>query len=408
MFNLDPIIVGLEIGTSKVCAVVAEMEQNGMATIIGVGQHSSKGVRKGEIVDPRQVSDDLRNAIVEAEQMADVEVRSVFLGVTGNHLRGFNNRGLHPVVSADREITEDDVEDVMKNSKAINLPHDNHALHVVRQHFAVDGQEGILNPVGMLGAKLEANVHVVHGNWNRIQNAYRVVKGLHMNVDDVVFNGLASSLAVLTPEQQELGVCLMDIGGGTTEYVVYSDGVVRHSGVLAIGGDHITNDLSYGLKITLGRAEELKISHGSALIEGSAQGQVIRLNSERGLPERTISMDHLRRIMSLRIEETLELIMHELDRAEMLDYLRAGIVITGGGSRIPGIERLASRIFQLPVKTAQPFGVAGVTTSLEQPEFSTAIGLIKFGAFQWKKMQRERSQGRSWSSGLMGLFRRVA
>ena len=247
MFNASSIIVGLEIGTSKVCAVVGELGADGALNVVGLGQARSRGVRKGEIADAQLAEEDVRHAIVEAEQMADVEIRSVYLGVTGGHLRGFNNRGVHPVVSADREISEDDVQDVIKNAKTINLPAQNHVIHAIRQHFLVDGQDGITNPVGMLGARIEVDVHVVHGNLNRLQNAIRVVKGLQLEVDDIVFNGLASSLALLTNEQKELGSLVIDIGGGTTEYVVYANGIIKHTGVLAVGGDHVSNDLAYGL-----------------------------------------------------------------------------------------------------------------------------------------------------------------
>jgi cell division protein FtsA len=222
MFDESNVIVGLEIGTSKVCAVVGEQNAEGGLNIIGLGQSRSRGVRKGEIVDPAQAEEDVRNAIVEAEQMADVEIRSVYLGVTGGHVRGFNNRGVHPVVSADREISGDDVSDVIKNAKAVNLPAENTIVHAVRQHFHVDGHDGVKDPVGLLGARLEVDMHVVHGNTNRLQNAVRLVKGLQLEVDDVVFNGLAASLALLASEQKELGALVIDIGGGTTDYVVYS------------------------------------------------------------------------------------------------------------------------------------------------------------------------------------------
>src|SRR5579872_2545695 len=199
------IIVGLEVGTSKVCAVVGDFSADGALNIVGLGQSRSRGVRKGEISDPSISEEDVRHAIVEAEQMADVEIRSVYLGVTGGHLRGFNNRGVHPVVSSDREISELDVQDVIKNAKTINLPAQNHVIHAIRQHFLVDGQDSITNPVGMLGARVEVDVHVVHGNLNRLQNAIRTVKGLQLEVDDIVFNGLASSLALLSNDQKELG-----------------------------------------------------------------------------------------------------------------------------------------------------------------------------------------------------------
>src|SRR6266516_687421 len=303
MFDPESIIVGLEIGTSKVCAVVGELNSVGALNIIGVGQSRSRGVRKGEIANASCAGEDVRNAIVEAEQMADVEIRSVYLGVTGGHRRGCTNRGVHPVVAADREISREDVEDVIKNAKAINLPAQNHVVHAIRQHFLVDGHDGIVDPVGMLGARVEVDVHVVHGNFNRLQNPIRVVKSLQLEVEDIVFNGLASSLALLSKVQKEVGALVIDLGGGTTEYVVCADGIVKHTGLLAVGGDHVSNDLADGLKVPLGRAEQLKIEHGAALADEAAKGQTVTLTKSHGLAERSINLEHLRRIMSLRLAE---------------------------------------------------------------------------------------------------------
>src|SRR2546421_3105465 len=290
MFDPSSIIVGLEVGTSKVCAVVGELSSEGTLNIVGLGQARSRGVRKGEIADAPAAEEDVRQAIVEAEQMADVEIRSVHLGVSGGHVRGFNNRGVHPVASADREISQEDLQDVIKNAKTINLPAQNHVIHAIRQHFLVDGQDGITNPVGMLGARVEVDVHVVHGSLNRLQNAIRTVKGLQLEVDDIVFNGLTSSLTLLSNEQKELGSLVIDIGGGTTEYVVYANGIIKHTGVLGVGGDHVSNDLAYGLKVPLSRAEQLKIEHGSALVEDCIKGQTIAINNELGMPVRTINL----------------------------------------------------------------------------------------------------------------------
>jgi cell division protein FtsA len=393
------IIVGLEIGTSKVCAVVGELSADSSLNIVGLGQARSRGVRKGEIADPQMAEEDIRHAIVEAEQMADVEIRSVFLGVTGSHLRGFNNRGVHPVVSADREISEEDVQDVIKNAKTINLPAQNHVIHAIRQHFLVDGQDGITNPVGMLGARVEVDVHVVHGNLNRLQNAIRTVKGLQLEVDDIVFTGLAASLALLTTEQKELGSLVVDIGGGTTEYVVYADGIIKHTGVLAVGGDHISNDLAYGLKVPLSRAEQLKIEHGAASMDDSVKGQTISTPNELGLPVKSLNLEHLRRIMSLRIEEIFQLIQHDLVQAGALDYLRAGAFLCGGGARISGIARLAENIFEMPVSTGKANSISGLKSALDQPEFATAIGLVKFGSFQ----QRKRNAKSSLTDGLKSI-----
>lgn len=385
MFDSPSIIVGLEIGTSKVCAVVGELNDEGALNIVGLGQARSRGVRKGEIVDARAVEEDVRHAIVEAEQMADVEIRSVYLGVTGGHLRGFNNRGVHPVVSADREISEEDVQDVVKNAKAINLPADNSVVHAIRQHFLVDGHEGVTDPVGMLGARLEVDVHVVHGHLNRLQNAIRVVKGMQVEVEEVVFNGLASSLAVLSPEQKELGALVIDLGGGTTDYVVYSDGVIKHTGVLAVGGDHLSNDLAFGLKVPLGRAEQLKLEHGAAMMEPGVQGRTMSITGELGLPLNTVNLEHLRRIMGLRLEEIFQLIAQDLDQAGLIEYLRAGIFLCGGGARVPGLAQLASQVLELPACPGQTTAVSGLKSTLDQPEFATPIGLVKFGSFKHRK-----------------------
>ncbi|HMC27962.1 MAG TPA: cell division protein FtsA [Verrucomicrobiae bacterium] len=399
MFDPDSIIVGLEIGTSKICAVVGEVNPSGALNIVGLGQARSRGVRKGEIADASTVAEDIRGAIVEAEQMADAEIRSVYLGVTGGHIRGFSNRGVHPVISADREITREDVEDVIKNAKAINLPAENYVLHAIRQHFLVDGQDGIIDPVGMLGARVEVDMHVVHGNFNRLQNPIRVVKGLQLEVEAIVFNGLASALALLSNEQKELGAVVIDIGGGTTEYVVYNGGIVKHTGMIAVGGDHISNDLAYGLRVPLSKAEELKIQHGAAAVQDGDKGQDVGTSAEFGALLKTVNLQHLRRIMSLRLEEIFELIEQELAEANLLEFLRAGVVLCGGGARIAGIQQLAERIFHLPAFLGKTCSIAGLKSALDQPEFATAIGLVKFGSFQQKK-----KSGSSFSRTLRETF----
>lgn len=388
MFDSANIIVGLEVGTSKVCAAVGELNDAGVLSVIGIGQAKSRGVRKGEISDTALAEEDIRNAIVEAEQMADVEIRSVYLGITGGHVRGFNNHGVHPVVSADREINDDDVQDVVRNAKAVNLPAENYVVHAIRQHFTVDGQSGIQNPVGMLGARVEVDVHVVHGHLNRIRNSIRTVKALQLEVEEVVFGGLASSLAVLNNTQKELGALVIDMGGGTTEYTVYNNGVVKHTGVLAVGGDHVSNDLAYGLKLPLGRAEQIKIEHGGAMMDDSQRGKTISLANDVGLPARNLNCEHLRRIMFLRLEETLQLIDQDLARNGLHEYLRAGVIICGGGSRIPGIQDLAEKVFQMPVMLGQACSISGLSDALKHPEFATAIGLVKFGSLQQKTKTR--------------------
>jgi cell division protein FtsA len=390
MFDRPSRIVGLDIGTSKICAVVGEINDSGALSIVGVGQSKSRGVRKGEIVDFNLAQEDIRNAIVEAEQMADIEIRTVYLGVTGAHIRGFNNRGFHPVASHDREIVEEDVEDAIKNAKTINLPAENRIIHVVRQHFLVDGQDGVLNPVGMFGARVEVDVHVVHGLFNRLQNPIRAVKTLQLEVEDIVFSGVASALALLNTHQKELGSLIIDIGSGVTEYAVYSRGVIKHTGVLAVGGDHVSNDLAYGLKIPLGRAEQMKIDYGSALVDDRSKGQSIAVSNDLGIHERNISLEHLRRIMSARLEEIFEIIAEELEEAGLLSQIREGVFLSGGCSRIPEVQKLASRVFGLPASTGRTNSISGLKNAIDQPEFATGIGLVRYGSFEWKKRAGQR------------------
>ena len=382
MFNESNIIAGLEIGTSKICVVVGEQKADGSLNIIGVGQSVSRGVRKGEIINPKDVAEDVRDAVVEAEQMADVEIRSVYLGVTGSHVRGFNNRGFHPVVADNREIAQDDVELVLDNARAINLPMENSLILSIRQHFLIDGEGGVTDPVGMHGARLEVDMHVIHGNTNRLQNGIRLVRATSLEVNDLVFTGLASSLALLTREQKELGALVIDMGGGTTEYVVYSEGIVRHSGVLTVGGDHLTNDLAYGLKISLHRAEKLKREHGSAIVNESVKDEIVSVTDERGMEIKRVKTGHVQTIMSLRIEETFKIIAEELERHGWTSFLRAGVVLCGGCTRIPGIVKLAEKVFQMNATIGHANAVTGLAKSLDEPEFATALGLVKYGGLR--------------------------
>lgn len=406
MFDSSSIIVGLEIGTSKICAVVGEMNDEGALNIIGIGQSPSRGVRKGEIVDAAAAEECIREAIVQAETMADVEIRSVYLGVTGGHIRGFTNHGVHPVVSSDREITQDDVDDVVKNAKSVNLPAENSILHAIRQHFTVDGQSGVTNPVDMLGARLEVDVHVVHGNTNRISNAVRAVKGMQLEVEAVVYNGLAASLAVLTNEQKETGALVIDFGGGTTDYVVYMDGIIKHTGTLAVGGDHVSNDLAFGLKVPLGRAEALKIEHGAAIVDETVRGLEISFKSASSGYEKSISREHLQLIMAARVEEIFELIAQDIESAGLLNYIGSGVFLCGGGARIPRVADLATQTFGLPVSLGRTNCISGIKAALDHPEFATAIGLVRFGSFQQRKPRTTNPLAETMKSTFSNLFRR--
>ena len=391
MFDPSNIIVGLEAGTSKICAVVGEVSADGPPNIIGVGQCRSRGVRKGEIVDVGQAEEDIREALGQAEEMANVVIRDVYLGVTGAHIGGFNNHGSHQVPSIDREITEDDVEHVIQNAKVANLGADRHAIHVNRHHFTVNGQEDIVDPVGLVGQSLEVDVHITYGNFNRLQNPVRVLKGLQLEVDAIVFNGLAAALAILTPEQKQQGTLVIDMGGGTTDYAVFQEGLLRHTGVLAVGGDHITNDLAYFFKLPLGAAEKLKLEHAGALVDETVKGRTLTLPSDHGLSGKTINLEHLRRVMSERVDETLRLIEEELTEKGVMPCVRSGVVICGGGANIPGIQRHAENIFQVPANPARASFMSGARAALDQPEFATGLGLVRFGA-----MQNRKRKGGGW------------
>jgi cell division protein FtsA len=279
-------------------------------------------------------------------------------------------------------------------------------VHSIRQHFRVDGQDGVLNPEGMLGAKIEVDVHVVSGRYNRLQNPIRLVSGLHLEVENISSSALASSLAILSMEQKELGTLVIDLGAGVTEYAVYSSGVIKHTGVLAIGGDHVSNDLAYGLKVPLARAEQLKIDHGSAVIDLEAGDREIDLSDDSLIPGRQVNLGHMQKIMSMRLQETFELIARDIGQAGLIEYLRAGVVICGGGARIPHITRLARDVFNLPVAIGRASSVSGIKNALDEPEFATPVGLIKFGVFQSLANPRRAGFGRVIRRQVAALFGR--
>ncbi len=376
MLPKEKIIVGLEVGTSKVCAVVGEVLDDGNIMVIGVGQANCEGVRKGEIINIDATVECIHAAVADAEESAGVEIHNVYASVSGGHIRSFNNRGTVAVTNDEREISEEDVRNVLLNAKAVNIPMDHVVIHAIRQHFFVDGHDGIQNPVGMIGAKLEADVHVIYGVRTRLQNTIKCIKQVPLDVANIAVSGFASALAVLTSEHQQLGAVVIDMGGGTTDYIVYSEGTIQHSGVLAVGGDHITNDVAIGLRIPMNRAETLKVEHGS--VEVPLVDEAITLKREVGLPDRQVSKQQLCRAMHLRVEETLTLVKKELEKQKLLDYLGAGVFITGGCARLKGMEPLAAQIFGLPVHIGHSLTVGGPTSAIESPEYSTAIGLVRY------------------------------
>lgn len=401
----EQIIVGLEVGTSKVCAVVGEVIEGGNIMIVGVGQAASEGVRKGEIIDLEAAGESIHKAVAEAEESAGVEIHNVYASVTGGHIRCFNSRGSVTVTNEEREITEEEVRGVLLNAKAVNIPVDNVVVHAIRQHFFVDGHDGIQNPVGMIGARLEADVHVIYGVRTRLQNTIKCIKEVPLDVQNIAVSSFASALAVLTTEHQQLGAVVIDIGAGTTDYIVYREGTIQHSGVLAVGGDHITNDIATGLKIPMPLAEQLKLEHGS--VETVEADEAISLKRGVGLPDRDVSKAQLCRIMNLRVEETLTLVKKELEKQKLHDYLGAGVFITGGCARIRGLEALATQVFGLPVHIGHSHTVAGPTSAIESPEYSTAIGLVRYALGSQRDQHQPPSPLQKVSHAFHHLVHRV-
>jgi cell division protein FtsA len=391
----NDLMVGLEIGTSKICVVVGESRADATTKILGVGQAPSRGVRKGEIVDFETAMKCVHEAVVDAEQKSDVMIRSVYVAVAGAHIQSFNNRGCVMVPEDRDEIDEQDIEDVKISAREVSIPAQNAFLHSIIQHYHVDGQDGVLNPVGMLGEKLEADFHIIHGVRNRIQNTIRCVKELPLDVEDVVFSALASAQVVLTQHQKNLGALVIDIGGGTTDYILYVDGAVKESGVLAVGGDHITNDISMGLRIPMARAEKLKVEEGSVTLGNCLPGETIVLKDDSGFAGKEIERETLNTIIHLRLRETMELLKRKLEEESFINYIGAGIFITGGCSLLNGIDHLAEEIFEMPAHLAHAQTMSGLTSAFENPQFSTAIGLIKYA----QAVQADRPR-----SGLGRLF----
>src|SRR5436305_1497345 len=372
------LMVGLEIGTSKICVVVGETRLDGTTKILGVGQAPSRGVRKGENVEFKTAMKCLQEALSDAETKSDVMIKGVYVGVTGAHIQSFNNRGCVVLPDDHDEIDEQDIEDVKINAREVSIPAQNAFLHSIIQHYHVDGQDGVLNPIGMLGQKLEADFHIIHGVRTRIQNTIRCVKELPLEVEDVVFGPLASAQVVLTQHQKNLGALVVDIGGGTTDYIVYVDGAVKQSGVLAVGGDHITNDISMGLRIPMARAEKLKVEEGSVTLGNCLPGETILLKDDSGFAGKEIERETLNTIIHLRMREVFDLLKRKLDEESFINFVGSGIFITGGCSLLNGIDNMAQDIFEMPAHVAHAQTMSGLTSAFENPQFSTAIGLIKY------------------------------
>lgn len=399
------ILVGVEVGTSKVCAVVGETGREGSLRILGVGLAPSRGVRKGEIVDLAIATECVHDAISDAETNSDAEIGSVSVAVTGSHVRSFNSRGAI-LIPADRfEIDDEDVQEVAVKAREVNIPTENFFLHSLIQHYYVDGQDGVLNPLGMVGRKLEADFHIVHGVKTRLQNTLRCIREAGVQIDEVVVNSLASAQAVLDQHQKDLGAVVIDIGGGVTDYIVYENGAVHHSGVLAVGGDHISNDISLGLRIPLTRAEKLKTEEGSAKMGEAPPGEMIVLKNDAGFSGKEVEREMLNTIIHARVRENFELIKRQIEQEVPLHLLGGGVMLTGGTSLMRGIKDVAESVFELPVHLAREVGVSGPKSILNNPQYSTAIGLVKF-AQALRAEEEEPGLLGSVLEKIGGIFRR--
>ncbi|MFQ5541459.1 MAG: cell division protein FtsA [Candidatus Binatia bacterium] len=370
------LVVGLDIGTYKICAVVGEMGEHGVE-IIGVGTHPSNGLRKGVVINIESTVNSIRRAIEEAEIMAGCEIHNAFTGIAGGHIKGFNSHGV--VAVKNKEIVKGDIDRVIDAAKAVAIPMDREILHILPQEYLIDDQDGIKEPLGMSGVRLEAKVHIVTGAVTSAQNIIKCCNRTGLNVADFVLEPLASSEAVLTPEEKELGVALVDIGGGTTDIVLFQDGAVKSSGVLSVGGNHLTSDIAAGLRTPIAEAERIKQRYGYAKVAMAAKDENVEVPSMGGRNPRTISREILCEIIEPRLEEMFQLIQREIAKSGYEDSLASGMVMTGGSTLLPGMIEMAEETFNMPVRMGVPTHVGGLIDVVSSPVYATGVGLVLYG-----------------------------
>ena len=371
------VIVGLDIGTTKTCAIVAEMTDTSI-DIIGIGSHPSEGLRKGVVVNIENTVDAIKKAVDEAEHMSGCEISSVHVGIAGGHIKGQNSLGI--VAVKGREVDEDDVRRAIEASKAIAIPLDREILHTLPQNYVVDDQNGIRDPIGMSGVRLEAKVHIVTGSSASVQNIVKSVNRVGLDIDDMVLEQLASSEAVLSADEKDLGVVLLDIGGGTTDIAVFSDGSIKHTAVIPVGGNFITSDIATGLRTPLTEAEKIKIKYGCAFSPMIPKNEVIEVPSVGGREPREVTRQILGRIIEPRTEEILNMSYKEVVKSGYEDILAAGVVLTGGTSIMAGVTELAEHVFNMPVRRGCPTGIGGLTDVVNSPMYATGVGLVIYGS----------------------------
>src|SRR6202453_860000 len=395
------VIGGLDIGTSKVVALVGEITADGSIEVIGLGSQASRGLKKGVVVNIESTVQSIQRAVEEAELMADCEINAIYAGIAGSHVRSLNSHGV--VAIRDREATHGDVEHVIDAAKAVAIPADQRILHVLPQEFIIDGQEGIRDPIGMSGVRLEAKVHIVTGADSAAQNIIKCVQRCGLLVEDVVLEQLASSFAVLTDNEKELGVCLVDVGGGTTDIAVFSSGAIRHTAVIPIAGDQVTNDIAVSMRTPTQYAEDIKIRYACALSQLANPDESIEVPSVGERPARRLARQTLAEVVEPRYEELFNLIREELRRSGFEELIAAGIVLTGGSARMEGAIELAEEIFHVPVRLGLPGHVKGLSDVVRNPIYSTGVGLLLYA--------RENSAAASGAAALggnvAGVFERM-
>ena len=374
----ENLVVGLDIGTSKVLAIVGEVNATGAVEVIGVGHHPSRGMKKGVVVNIESTVQSIQRAIEEAELMAGCQIKSVYAGIAGSHIRSINSHGT--VAIKDKEVGPNDIERVIESARALAIPADQKVLHVLPQEFIIDGQEGIREPIGMSGVRLEAKVHIVTGAVSAAQNIVKCVRRCGIEVDDIILEQLASSIAVLTEDEKELGVCMVDIGGGTTDISVFTEGAIRHTAVIPIAGDQVTNDIAVALRTPTANAEEIKKKYGCALTQLANSDESIEVPSVGDRPPRKLARQTLAEVIEPRIEELYGLILAELRRSGFEDVIGSGIVLTGGSSKMEGMIDLAEEVFHTQVRLGIPQGVGGLSGVVHNPIYATGVGLVLSGA----------------------------
>ncbi|MHC5024881.1 MAG: cell division protein FtsA [Planctomycetota bacterium] len=373
-------VVGLDIGTTKICCVVAEVAEDGSLGVVGLGEAPSRGLRKGVVVNLDATVDAIKSAVGTAELMAGVDVEQATVGIAGGHIRSFNSRGVVAVSGKDHAVSQDDLNRVMAAAQAVSIPQDREILHVTPQEFVLDDQGGIAAPRGMIGSKLEANVHIVTSSTTSVQNLVTCVNRAGIEVRDTVVEQLAVAEAVLTQDEKELGVALLDIGGGTTDLAIFEKGSIWHTAVLAVGGDHFTNDLAVGLRTPIPDAERLKLKYGCALASLVEESTAIEVPSVGGRKPRLLSLQVMAEILQPRAAEIFTLIREEVTRAGFDRSLNAGVVLAGGGSLLPGVLEVAEQIFDMPVRLGLANGAQGLAEPASAPQYATAVGLAIYGA----------------------------